>query len=146
MYCLRRMLEQLLLATVTSAGSATLAWYLCTQHMIAELGKREERLRKRQRRAERQVELLKAKLEARIVYARLEEARGLAVLLARQLQGMAADEAVSEDSPVTLAKVSPKAGREPSRRGKPAVLMAAPKRGKVEVCGCGEGMLTSNAQ
>jgi hypothetical protein len=140
------MLEQLLLATVTSAGSATLAWYLCTQYMGTEIRKREERLRTRQRKAERQVASLKAKLEARILYARLEEARGLAVLLAGQLQGMVSDGAVTAESPMALTTLDPKAGREPSRRGKAAALMTAPKRETVEVCGRGEGMLRSNAQ
>ena len=126
------MLEQVLLAMVTSAGSAILAWYLCRQYMAAEAGKREEQLKERQRRAERQAASLKAKLEVRVLHARLEEARGMALLLARQLPAMMADGTVSAESPMTLATSDVQAARELSQVLKQVSLMPVPTRRKLQ--------------
>ena len=139
------MFEQILLATVTSVGSATLAWYLCAQHMGTEWRKREEQLRERQRKSERQVASLKASLEARVLHARLEEVRGVALLLAGQFPQMIVDRAVSIESQLSIPPHDLKKRREPSQRRRPASLISAPARETLEACGTGLEMQGPNA-
>ena len=139
------MLEQIMLATVTSAGSAALAWYLCTQYMASGLRAREEQFKERQHRTERQLAALKARLEARILRARLEEARGMVVLLAGHLPGQAAGENMPIDPPMAFAALSLKAVREPAQRRKRASTLPASPRETLEVCGRSEQILGSNA-
>jgi hypothetical protein len=131
------MLEQILLAMVTSAGSATLAWYLCAQYMGMEARKREEQLRERQRRSERQVASLKARLETQILHARLEEVRGVALLLAGHFPEMMLERMVSIESQMALATRDLKKRREPLQRRKQASLMPARTHETIEVCGRG---------
>lgn len=131
------MLEQILLAMVTSAGSATLAWYLCVQHMGTQARKREEQFRERQRRSERQVASLKARLETQVLHARLEEVRGLALLLAGQFPEMMLDRTVSIESQMALATRDLQKGREPSQRRRRASLMPTRTHETIEVCGRG---------
>lgn len=131
------MLEQILLTLVTSAGSATLAWYLCAQYMGTEARRREEQLRERQRRSERRVASLKARLETRVLHARLEEVRGVALLLAGQFPEMMLDRMLSIESQMALTERDFKKRREPSQRRKQASLMPARTHETLEMCGRG---------
>jgi hypothetical protein len=125
------MFEQVMLAMVTSAGSAALAWFLCSQYKDMEARRGEDRSREVQLEAKRRLALLKAKLEVRVAQARLDEARRLALLLAGRLPGIPADALMPMESQPLPAGDSGRRWAH-SHRAEPASLMPAMAGAKPE--------------